>query len=117
MCAKIISSSFPRLSGGALEAMHQSTPSPVSSANSSQDSLHRHTQKKRNSLRSSFGRLFHKKDRNGATAAKMKGPQDQSGFQSASDSESFVQDGTLTISDSGKGRLPSTDYDRRRKQK
>ena len=109
--------------------LHQGTPSPGSSANSSQDSLHQHSlpqqqqQKKRSSsIKNSFGRLFNKKDK---TAGKMKNillaeQQDHGGgVHSMSDPDGFAvapmeagMGGTLDRKD----RLTS-DFDRKRKKK
>jgi hypothetical protein len=104
---------------GALDAMsglNQGTPSPVSSANSSQDSLHKHCQKKR-SIKNSFGRLFNKKDKTGKfknqAMADHQRAQDASTLQSLSDSEAFSpHDGTLDRKD-----MLASDFDRRRKKK
>ena len=48
-----------------------SSPSPLSSANSSQDSLHKH-QKKRG-IKSSIGRLFSKKEKQKTKEAMIRG--------------------------------------------
>ena len=62
-CISHIASLFSRAS---LESSH-SSPSPMSSAHSSQDSLHKHAGKKKG-IKSSLGRLFSKKE----TKIKMK---------------------------------------------
>ncbi|OQV15493.1 Liprin-alpha-1 [Hypsibius exemplaris] len=102
---------IPQPYGAMAEGKHQGSPSPISSANSSQDSLHKHCQKKR-SIKNSFGRLFNKKDK----ANKMKNFQeDIQGMQALSDTEGFpLIDGSGTLD--RKGTL-SNDFDRKRKKK
>lgn len=85
-----------------------SSPSPLSSANSSQDSLHKH-QKKRG-IKSSIGRLFSKKEKQKTKDAMIRGENMATGGQYGDGLEAGSSD-TLALG------LGQSEFDRRKKKK
>lgn len=88
----------------------QSTPSPLSSTTSSQDSLHK---AKKKSIKSSLGRFFSKKEKQKVIREAAAGRETAAATGSLSDSELLPSDSAVA---SGMG-LGQKDFDRRKKKK
>ncbi|XP_047741635.1 liprin-alpha-1 isoform X2 [Hyalella azteca] len=100
------------------ESTH-STPSPLSSHHSSQESLHKGgmaSQPKKKGIKSSLGRFFSKKDKQQQQQVKVKEAMQHGGFHPGA----LYSDGDIGSSDSlslaGLGGAQKSDYDRRGKK-